>query len=111
MNADNSAAVRADANFVVRDGLSGAGCVSFESAELPGRYLRHQNFSILLHDNDDGELFRLDATFCPAAAAGGGVSLRSVNYPDRFLTERDSRLVLDPAGSGMSRIFLVRPAL
>jgi hypothetical protein len=37
---------RRDSSFVVRTGLADASCVSFESVNYPGRFLRHQNYTI-----------------------------------------------------------------
>lgn len=111
ISATNSAAVREDANFVVRKGLADAGCVSFELAEEPGRFLRHRSFVVFLQERDDGESFGRDATFCPAAA-GGGISLRSKGDSGRFLATLGSRVFLDRTDRPTkSTIFLVRPPL
>jgi hypothetical protein len=108
----SSALDRADSSFTVRTGLANSRCVSFESVNFPGYYLRHQNFQILLHRYDGTQLFLADATFCPVTGlTGQETSLRSYNYPNRYLMYRDSRLVIDSSGSASSATFAVRSAL
>ena len=108
----SSALERADARFIVRRGLADGDCVSFESSNYPGRFLRHRNFEIRLDRLDGSRLFELDATFCPETRGGAGVVvLRSLNYPDRFVTESGSLLRLTPASAGTATRFVVRPPL
>ncbi|WP_173079459.1 AbfB domain-containing protein [Phytohabitans rumicis] len=103
---------RADSSFTVRAGLASSSCASFESVNFPGYYLRHQNFQIVLHRYDGTQLFRADATFCPVTGlTGQETSLRSYNYPSRYLLHRDSRLVIESGGSAASATFAVRTAL
>ncbi|GIE81895.1 hypothetical protein Aph02nite_78450 [Actinoplanes philippinensis] len=95
----DSAAKGPSGRFTVRQGLADARCVSFESAEFPGFYLRHRNYVLLLERADPSALYLSDATFCPEAS-GGGFALRSVNFPDHRLVVADGsvRLVRTPAG-------------
>lgn len=93
---DSPAVDRADARFVVRAGLADRRCVSFEAVNLSRHFLRHQDFRLKLHPVDGTRLFAADATFCPDGT-GQAVRLRSVNYPDRFLTARRSDVRLLPA--------------
>ena len=103
---------RADARFLVRAGRADDDCVSFESSNYPGRFLRHRDFEIRLDRVDGTRLFDRDATFCPESGNRAGVvALRSVNYPDRFLTEYRSLLRLTPATTGTATRFAVRPPL
>ncbi|MFC3990430.1 AbfB domain-containing protein [Actinoplanes siamensis] len=86
---------RADSSFTVRTGLHNSGCVSLESVNYPGYFLRHQNFALKLHRRDGSGLYDQDATFCPVAIrSGAALVLRSTNYPARFVTESNSRLRL-----------------
>ena len=59
----NDNVARKDATFRLQFGLAGK-CVSLESVNFPGQYLRHQNFWIVLAKNDNTPLFKSDATFC-----------------------------------------------
>jgi hypothetical protein len=95
------APARADATFVLRPGLADAGCVSLESVNFPGWFMRHRNFALLLQARESTREFAADATFCPrAAGADAGFVLRSVNFPDRHLTADGPLLMLrGPAGS------------
>lgn len=116
VGSSSSAGERADTRFVVRPGRADSSCLSFESAERPGRFLRHQNYAIVLHEVERrSSLYDKDTTFCPVAGLSGrGSSLRSLNYPDRYLSERDSSLFIDRAngdGSRRAATFAVRPPL
>ena len=95
-----SATDRADARFVVRSGLADRRCVSLEAVNYPRHFLRHQNFTLRLHPWDGAALYAADATFCPVRSRDGrSLTLRSVNYPDRYLT-----------AGGDSVLRLLRPA-
>lgn len=111
----SSALEKADSTFVVRAGLASRRCVSLESVNYPGYFLRHQDFAIHLHRRDGSALYAADTTFCPVSGlAGQGVSLRSHNYPDRYLSHSGSRLYITAPGGGTSRgamTFAVRAAL
>jgi len=86
VTAGSSATDKQDATFVEAAGLANPSCVSFESVNQPGSYLRHQNFQFHLQPNDGSSLFGMDATFCPQAGnSGQGTSFQSVNYPGRFI--------------------------
>jgi len=101
IGAGSAALERADSTFTVRAGLAGSGCVSFEAVNYPGFYLRHQDFALQLHRRDASRLFTADATFCPVAGlAGRGVSLRSFNYPDRYVVHQRSRLYIAAVRGG-----------
>ncbi|MFI7024432.1 AbfB domain-containing protein [Micromonospora sp. NPDC049900] len=115
VDAGSSASSKADAAFVVRTGLAGA-CLSFESVNFPGHYLRHHEFRVFLHRADGSDLFRADSTFCQVTGISGThTSLRSYNYPNRYLRHDGQRqMQVSPIGDGASSssaTFVVRPAL
>ncbi|POX48453.1 alpha-N-arabinofuranosidase [Streptomyces sp. Ru71] len=86
VSSSSPSADKAAATWIVRPGLGDASCVSFESADRPGQYLRHYDFRLRVDSIDSSALSRLDATFCPQASHNGqGVSLRSANYPGDFV--------------------------
>lgn len=72
------------ASWTVRTGLGNSGCVSFESSDTPGSYIRHNNFVLYVQAGDGSKQFNEDATFCPQAGLTQGNSIRSWNYPTRF---------------------------
>ena len=75
-----------DGTWIVRRGLANNACVSFESRNFPGDFLRHQNFQLFRQPMDGTALFRSDATFCPQAGRSGqGTSFASFNFPTRFI--------------------------
>lgn len=81
---------KADATWVVQAGLADRSCVSFESANQPGQYLRHYDFELYLEPSDGSAQFAEDATFCPRPGnSGQGYSLQSVNYPYKYIRHYD----------------------
>ncbi len=86
VTADSPSTDKQDATFVEAAGLANPNCVSFESINKPGSYLRHQNFQYHLQPSDGSSLFSTDATICPATGnSGQGTSFQSVNFPGRYI--------------------------
>jgi hypothetical protein len=86
ISSSSSATDKGDATWIVRAGLANSACVSFESANNSGHYLRHSNFQLQLATSDGTSLFQQDATFCPQPGhSGQGYSFTSQNYPDRSI--------------------------
>jgi hypothetical protein len=80
-------------------GLANPQCISFESINKPGSYLRHANYQFRLQPNDGSTLFAQDATFCPQAGnSGQGTSFKSVNFPDRYIRAFNSTVYLAANG-------------
>jgi alpha-L-arabinofuranosidase B-like protein/fibronectin type III domain protein len=111
---------RRDATFVMRKALLVAGdpvppgregsheiCVSLESVNYPGHFLRHQNSRLKLHQNDGTLLFRQDASFMfndgGDVAGNSRFSLESINFPGHFV--RHSNFELFIAASDGSDLF------
>ncbi|MFC5286436.1 AbfB domain-containing protein [Actinokineospora guangxiensis] len=84
---------RQDATFLVRPGLSNAACVSFESRNQPGQYLRHSNYRVRIDANPPAA----DATFCPRAG-NGGTRLESANLPGHFIRHYAEQVYLARSG-------------
>ncbi|KAL4902140.1 hypothetical protein BDW74DRAFT_180989 [Aspergillus multicolor] len=90
VSSSSSTALKQQASWTVRTGLSSTaaanGCVSFESVDTPGSYIRHANFALLLNANDGTKLFAEDATFCPQSSfnSAGTNSIRAWSYPTRY---------------------------
>jgi hypothetical protein len=77
---------RADATWVIRPGLAQQFCLSFESRNRPGEYLRHYDYQLMRDPYDGSALFEKDATFCPLSGNdGAGMSFLSFNYPTRYI--------------------------
>lgn len=94
---------RADATFRLVPGLANAGCVSFESSNFPGYFLRHQFYRLKLNPSENADLYRRDATFCikPALQPGVGspwVSFESYNFPGSYIRHRDYHLYIESSG-------------
>jgi hypothetical protein len=86
ITAGSSALDKADATWVVKAGLADSACISLESANDPGQYLRHSDFELYLEPSDGSAQFAQDATFCPQPGnSGQGYSFQSVNYPAKYI--------------------------
>jgi hypothetical protein len=75
---------RRDATYWVRPGLADAACVSLESRNMAGQYLRHAGFRVRVDPNDGTAQFAGDATFCPREGLGA-TALESRNLPGHFI--------------------------
>ena len=77
---------KGDSTWIVRRGLADSSCVSFESRNSPGDFLRQQNFALHIQPFDGTAQNRSDATFCPQPGKNGkGNSFHSVNYPTKYI--------------------------
>jgi hypothetical protein len=91
VSSSSSTTLKQQATWIVRSSLNGnggnSGCVSFESRDVAGRYMRHYNFVLQLAADDGTKQMREDATFCPQAPLNGqgSHSIRAWNYPTRYL--------------------------
>ena len=105
---------RSATSYSIVRGLAKSTCYSFRAAD--GRYLRHYNWRLVLHEIDDTSVFREDATFCARqSSARGSWRFESANYPGRFLYHKGTELWVEEddgtrAFSGKST-FQVRHAL
>ncbi|KAJ6513608.1 Arabinosidase B [Mycena vitilis] len=91
----DSQELKLSASWDVRAALSSAapGCVSFESRDTPGSFLRHAGFVLHLDINDNSKIFGEDATFCPRAGLNGqGNSIRSWSFPTRYFRHLESEM-------------------
>ncbi|MFF4485314.1 alpha-L-arabinofuranosidase B [Streptomyces sp. NPDC001544] len=101
ISSSSSATDKADATWIVRAGLANSSCLSFESANNPGQYLRHYNYELYLNTDDGGGNFPKDATFCPTTGnSGTGHSFQSVNYPTKYIRHYNYTVYI--AGNGGS---------
>ncbi|MEY9872055.1 hypothetical protein ABH931_001529 [Streptacidiphilus sp. MAP12-33] len=90
VTSSSSATTKADASWIVHRGLANSSCLSFESANASGQYLRHYNFELYLQPLDDTATNAQDATFCPTTGHNGqGYSFQSDNYPTKYLRHYD----------------------
>jgi non-reducing end alpha-L-arabinofuranosidase len=86
VSSSSTSTLKGDATWIVRNGLSNSSCVSFESANKAGQYLRHSNFQVFLQANDGSSQFAQDATFCVQPGnSGQGNSFQSANFTTRYL--------------------------
>jgi hypothetical protein len=85
VSSSSSAALKGQASWTVRSGLANSACVSFESKDTAGSFIRHYNFELQLAANDGSKQFHEDATYCPQAGLNGqGNAIRSWSYPTRY---------------------------
>jgi hypothetical protein len=85
VSSSSSTALKQQASWTVRTGLGNSACVSFESRDTPGSFIRHYNFVLQLNANDGSKAFHEDATFCSQASFNGqGDSFLAWGYPTRY---------------------------
>ncbi|KAJ7201490.1 arabinofuranosidase B [Mycena haematopus] len=99
VTSSDTQALKLSASWTVVSGLANSACVSFESRDTPGSYIRHSGFELYVNTNDGSKLFAEDATYCPRAGLNGqGNSLRSWSYPAHYFRHFDA--VLYAASNG-----------
>ena len=104
ITSSSSSLDRNDASWIVRRGLASSSCVSFESRNFPGDFLRHSNFQLFRQPMDGTTLLRQDATFCPEAGKNGqGNSFRSFNFSTRYIRHFNNTVYI--ASNGGSNAF------
>ncbi|MCU7726369.1 alpha-L-arabinofuranosidase B [Actinoplanes sp. KI2] len=104
VSSSSSSTAKSQASWIVRSGLANGSCISFESRDTAGSYLRHQNYQLYLHANDGSSLFANDATFCPQAGMNGqGNSFMSNNYSTRYIRHYSNNVYI--ASNGGSNAF------
>ena len=86
-----------DATFSLRPGLADAACLTFESRNFPGQFLRHSNGRIRI-DVNNGTI-AADATFC-AREGSGGSALESYNVRGSFIRHHNEGVYLARSGGG-----------
>jgi hypothetical protein len=86
VTSSSSTTLKEDATWIVRPGLANSNCVSFETNNGSGDYIRHYNFELYLEPNDGTAQFAQDATFCPRAGnSGSNYSFMSYNYSNKYI--------------------------
>lgn len=82
----SSTANKQAATWIVRAGLSNPLCLSFESKDYPGDFIRHYNFELFVNPDDGSAQFAADATFCPVAGNSSvGNSFKSIEFPNDYI--------------------------
>jgi non-reducing end alpha-L-arabinofuranosidase len=90
---------KGDSTWIVRRGLADNSCVSFESRNNPGAFLRQQNFALHVQPFDGTAHNRSDATFCPQPGnAGKGNSFHSLKYPTKYVRHYYGKLYVADNG-------------
>jgi hypothetical protein len=91
ISSSSSALDKADSTWIVRAGLADNACVSFESYNYPGEYLRHYDYELYRQPDDGTAQLAQDATFCPQAGNSGQyTSFESYNYPAYYMRHYNS---------------------
>ncbi|KAJ7481007.1 family 54 glycoside hydrolase [Mycena galericulata] len=104
VDSSSTSALKLSASWNVVTGLGNSACVSFESRDTPGSYIRHSGFELYVNANDGSKLFHEDATYCPRAGINGeGNSIRSWSYPAHYF--RHFNAILYAASNGGADTF------
>ncbi|KAJ8133053.1 hypothetical protein O1611_g571 [Lasiodiplodia mahajangana] len=95
VSSSSDSALKQQTSWTVRTGLGNSACLSFESVDSPGSFIRHSSYELMVDANDNSKLFGEDATFCPQAGINGqGNSFRSWSYPARYFRHYDALLYI-----------------
>ncbi|MBZ0286812.1 MAG: family 43 glycosylhydrolase [Anaerolineae bacterium] len=80
----------ADSQFIAVPGLADSDAASFEAANYPGYYLRHQNNLIVLAPDDGSDTFAGDATWTlsPGLADETWISFESYSQPGSYIGQK-----------------------
>lgn len=83
--------------FKVVPGLADSNCISLESLNFPGFYLKNENFKIVLKPADGSKDFNENATFrkVPGLADSSLISFESYAYPGRYIRHKNFILQVD----------------
>jgi|GEM_PF-463473 len=86
-----------DCMFKIVSGLADPSCISFESKNFPGFYLKNENFRIVLKPFDGSNDFKENATFrkVPGLADESLTSFQSYKYPDRYIRHKHFIIQVD----------------
>ena len=88
VSSSSTTALKQQASWTLRTGLGNSACFSLESVDTPGSYIRRSDAGpeLQLNPDDGSKQFAEDATFCSQAGLNGlGYSIRSWNYPTRYV--------------------------
>ncbi|GAP92955.1 putative glycoside hydrolase family 54 protein [Rosellinia necatrix] len=100
VTSSSAAALRNSASWIVHVGLGNSACLSFESVDAPGSFIRHSANKLQVNANDGSKLFASDATFCSQEAlnSAGTNALRSWNFPARYWRHSSGTLYIGSNG-------------
>ena len=90
---------RRSATWIVRHGFAKPSCLSFESLNRPGAFLRHIGGALVTASVDGTAAFPGDSTFCPVSAlAGRGKSLQAANTTGAYLRAYEGQVFVATDG-------------
>jgi hypothetical protein len=97
IDSGSSETLKQDGTFWARPGLANAACLSFESRNFPGEYLRHAGTAVRKDVTDGSAAFAGTATFC-ARSGLGATALESYDTPGSFVRHYNEVVYLATAG-------------
>jgi hypothetical protein len=99
ITADSPEPDKGDATWIVRRGLADSACISLESSNHPGDFLRRRNLALSVAPFDGTGPGRSDTTFCPEPGKNGqGSSFRTVDDATKYIRHYLGKLYV--AGNG-----------
>jgi hypothetical protein len=86
-------------------GLADSACISIESVDKPGYYLRHYQGCVKISENDGSTEFVQDATWRihDALDGLGGISMESYNIPNTYIRHYNSYLRISQISTVLDR--------
>ncbi len=95
----------ASSEWRVVKGLADPTCISLESVDHPGWFLRHQDGAVKISQNDGTTLFKSDATWRekPGLADSSMVSLEAYAFSGIYLRHFEGRIIISSINNDLDR--------
>ncbi len=86
-------------------GLADSSCISFESVDNPGYYLRHYNGNVIISQNNGTQVFWEDATWRmhTGLASSSGVSFETYNFSGIYMRHYNSYLIISQISTALDQ--------
>lgn len=86
-------------------GIADSTCISLESVDQPGYYLRHYEGNVIISQDDGTDVFKADATWRvhDALDGAGGISLETYNYSGIYMRHYNSYLIISQVTTDLEK--------
>lgn len=86
-------------------GIADSTCISLESVDRPGYYLRHYEGNVIISQDDGTDVFKADATWRvhDALDGSGGISLETYNYSGIYMRHYNSYLIISQVTTDLEK--------
>ncbi len=94
-----------DSEWKIVPGLADPTCISIESVNMPGYFLRHRNGQVWADIKSDTALYKADATWRikPGLADSTMISLEAYNFAGQYMRHRDGLMWMTTVPSALDK--------